>query len=150
MLDRFILCMMHSDPDKWTDRIEWEAWEGGIRHPVKEGWRWIFVTQDSLAILLDEIEHGEHLATPRSSTAIENLTSKGGAPPKADWPALEEAFLREVKERGVPELLNVEGWQRQADVERWIAEMLDRENIDVSETTIRGHARKFLSRARGQ
>jgi hypothetical protein len=76
--------------------------------------------------------------------------SKGGAPPKADWAALKEAFQREVDVRGFPEPLNVDGWQRQADVERWIAYHLAKEQIEVSETTLKTHARRFLQGARGQ
>jgi hypothetical protein len=73
-----------------------------------------------------------------------------GVPPKADWSAIEEAFRHEVAKRGMPDEMNVDGWQRQADVERWIADTLvRRERVeDVSESTVRRHARGFLSRAR--
>ncbi|MCV0395921.1 MAG: hypothetical protein K5872_06655 [Rhizobiaceae bacterium] len=76
--------------------------------------------------------------------------NKGGAPAKADWPAIEEAFQREVQERGLPDALNEHGWQRQADVERWIADILVREGVEVSETTRKNYARQFLHGARGQ
>jgi hypothetical protein len=73
-----------------------------------------------------------------------------GMPPKANWPAIEEAFMREVAENGVPDEENVDGWQRLADVERWIAETLSRrrKNVTVSRSTLRRHAKAFLSRAR--
>ena len=72
-----------------------------------------------------------------------------GSAPKADWSAIEEAFRREVAERGMPDETNVDGWQRQADVERWLSNILIRERVGVSEATLRRHAKGFLSRARG-
>ncbi|WP_353644220.1 hypothetical protein [Mesorhizobium sp. WSM2239] len=81
---------------------------------------------------------------------VEAQINRGGAPTKGDWPAIEEAFRRKVQERGLPEPLNEDGWQRQADVERWIADVLAREGTEVSETTLKNRAREFMSRARGQ
>jgi hypothetical protein len=74
-----------------------------------------------------------------------------GTAPKADWSAIEEAFKREVVERGMPDETNVDGWQRQADVERWLRNILSsREGVEsISESTLRRHAKGFLSRARG-
>jgi hypothetical protein len=72
-----------------------------------------------------------------------------GTAPKADWSAIEEAFRREVAERGMPDETNVDGWQRQADVERWLSDILIRERVEVSEATLRRRAKDFLSRARG-
>jgi hypothetical protein len=72
-----------------------------------------------------------------------------GARPKADWSAIEEAFRREVAKRGMPDETNVDGWQRQADVERWLGDILIRERVEsISEATLRRRARGFLSRAR--
>ena len=72
-----------------------------------------------------------------------------GTRPKADWSAIEEAFRREVAERGMPDEINVDGWQRQADVERWLGNILIREGVEsVSEATLRRRAKDFLSRAR--
>jgi hypothetical protein len=72
-----------------------------------------------------------------------------GTLPKADWSAIEEAFRREVAERGMPDELNVDGWQLQADVERWLDKILIREGVEsVSEATLRRRAKDFLSRAR--
>jgi hypothetical protein len=72
-----------------------------------------------------------------------------GAPPKADWSAIEEAFRRKVAERGMPDETNVDGWQWQADVERWLDDILIREGVEsVSEATLRRRAKDFLSRAR--
>src|SRR5262245_1664182 len=72
-----------------------------------------------------------------------------GTSPKADWSAIEEAFRREVAERGMPDEINVDGWQRQADIERWLGNILIREGVEsVSEATLRRRAKDFLSRAR--
>lgn len=74
--------------------------------------------------------------------------NKGGAPPKADWPAVEEAFAREVKEKDWPEPTNVKGWQTQADVVRWIKDQLWKGNdpVDVTDRTAREYAKKFLAK----
>jgi hypothetical protein len=72
-----------------------------------------------------------------------------GTLPKADWSAIEEAFRHEVAKRGMPDETNDDGWQLQADVERWLGEILIRERVEsISESTLRRHARDFLSRAR--
>jgi hypothetical protein len=72
-----------------------------------------------------------------------------GTLPKADWSAIEEAFRHEVATRGMPDETNVDGWQLQADVERWLGEILIRERVEsISESTLRRHARDFLFRAR--
>lgn len=72
-----------------------------------------------------------------------------GTRPKADWSAIEEAFRREVAERGMPDETNDDDWQRQADVERWLYDMLIREGVEsISEATLRRRAKDFLFRAR--
>ena len=71
-----------------------------------------------------------------------------GARPKVDWRAMEEAFRRRVAERGRPDELNVDGWQTQADVERWLRDMIRREKVEISEATLRRRAKDFLFRAR--
>jgi hypothetical protein len=71
-----------------------------------------------------------------------------GTAPKADWSAIEEAFRRVLAERGMPDETNVDGWQRQADVERWLSDILIREHVEVSESTLRRRAKDFLSRGR--
>jgi hypothetical protein len=74
--------------------------------------------------------------------------SRKGTTPKADWSAIEEAFRREVAERGMPDETNVDGWQRLADVEQWLDNILIGEDVSVSESTLRRRAKEFLSRAR--
>jgi hypothetical protein len=86
--------------------------------------------------------------TPTPAARPTQPAGRRGAPPKADWSAIEEAFRREVAERGMPDETNVDGWQRQADIERWLGDILIREHVDVSEATLRRRAKDFLSRAR--
>lgn len=93
--------------------------------------------------------HQEDLRSALDGSAIADR-NKGGAPAKADWPAIEEAFMREVKLRGLPDDTNVDGWQRQADVVRWIADMVQRDGDDVGDTTLKIRAREFLKRARAE
>jgi hypothetical protein len=81
---------------------------------------------------------------------VRGLGSKaaGGRTPKADWDAYFEAFLAKCEADGVPDKLNVEGWQKQADVERYLEELCERDGTRVGTTTIRDHAREFLVRAK--
>lgn len=74
--------------------------------------------------------------------------NKGGRPGKADWPAIEEAFKQEVATRGFPDPLNEDGWRYQADVVRWIEEMLDREGVEVAPSTCKNWASRFMENAR--
>jgi hypothetical protein len=71
-----------------------------------------------------------------------------GTAPKADWSGIEKAFRREVAKRGMPDETNVDGWQRQADIEQWLDDILIREHVTVSKSTLRRRAKGFLSRAR--
>ena len=86
---------------------------------------------------------------PPTHTPAAQRTGWRGVPPKADWSAIEETFRCKVAECGMPDETNVDGWQRQADVERWLSNILIRERVKVSEATLRRHAKGFLSRARG-
>ena len=75
---------------------------------------------------------------------------RGGAPAKVDFPALEEAFKKEIEKRGWPEPhLNDDDWRCQADVERWIIDVMKRGGVEISETTARTHARSLMA-TRGQ
>ena len=73
-------------------------------------------------------------------------SNKGGRPPKGDWEAIEDALAARIERDGEPEPRNIDGWQRQADVYRWVADLLVREGVDVSETTIKTHVGKMLKR----
>ena len=92
---------------------------------------------------------GKGPPTPTPVAQPTQPAGRRGTAPKADWSAIEEAFRCEVAERGMPDETNVDGWQRQADVERWLSNILIRERVGVSEATLRRHAKGFLSRARG-
>jgi hypothetical protein len=71
--------------------------------------------------------------------------SKGGRPPVTDWDAIEEVFRKKIAVDGCPEKLNVKGWQTQADVVTWIRN-LDRFARSAAESTVRDHARDFISK----
>jgi hypothetical protein len=81
---------------------------------------------------------GHHPSKPTSK-------QRGGRPTKGDLTALQEAFRLKVQECGWPEPLNVEGWQRQADVEAWATKLLeDRDDISITERTARSYAQQLL------
>ena len=74
--------------------------------------------------------------------------SKRGRKPGADWDAYFLAFEAKVKADGYPDALNVEGWNKQADVERWLAEQAARDHCSPASSTIRRHAKTFLAKVR--
>jgi hypothetical protein len=73
--------------------------------------------------------------------------NKGGRPPGADWDIVADAIKTEVKNRGFPEHGN-KGWQTQADVEKFVTDLLLSRREDVSESTIRERVRDILKRLR--
>ena len=61
----------------------------------------------------------------------------GGRPQKADWGAFYDRFVEVCKMRGLPDKTNVDGWQTQADVEEWLAELAQNDRTPVGDTQIR-------------
>lgn len=75
--------------------------------------------------------------------------NRGGGVMKADWPEYERAFQREIDKRGFPGLDNVAGWQRQADVIRWIEGLLEIDRVPLlGEATLTRHAREMMEKFR--
>ena len=72
--------------------------------------------------------------------------SKRGRKPGADWDAYFLAFKAKVEADGYPDAQNVEGWNKQTDVERWLAEQAARDHLFPSSSTIRRHAKTFLKK----
>jgi hypothetical protein len=75
------------------------------------------------------------------------VVNKGGRPPGADWEAVEQALRIEVKARGFPEPGNKD-WETQADVERWVANLLQHRKEEVGDTRIRDHVREIIAKLR--
>lgn len=67
-----------------------------------------------------------------------------GGKEKADWDAYREAFAERVVTDGFPAKTNVEGWQRQADVQRWLADLVQRDGYDVAASTLARHAKELM------
>lgn len=52
--------------------------------------------------------------------------NKGGRVAKYDWSAARDALVRKIAEEGLPDPeLGADGWRCQADVERWVRDVLD-------------------------
>ncbi|RWK36639.1 hypothetical protein [Mesorhizobium sp.] len=68
----------------------------------------------------------------------------------ADWDAYYLAFKTKIAADGFPDELNDVGWNKQADVERWVTDLLEREGYSAANSTVRGHVVAFLERARSE
>jgi hypothetical protein len=71
-----------------------------------------------------------------------------GAPPKADWDAVDEAIRQEVETRGLPERDGEKGWKTQADVERFVFEFLDARKEPVGASTVKLRVQMALRKLR--
>jgi hypothetical protein len=153
-----------TDPNAELKRVTPQAWQALSINPLPgqpEDDGWVIKHEDDAAIWTDLcFDRKQFVAAsvtgggkgPPTHTPAARPTQpagRRGTRPKADWSAIEEAFRREVAKRGMPDETNVDGWQRQADVERWLGDILIREGVEsISESTLRRRARGFLSRVR--
>jgi len=81
-----------------------------------------------------------------TSEASAASTSNRGRKPAADWDAVELSVQLEIQKRKFPDAENDEaGWNCQADVERFVADLLERRNTPISESTVRFHVGKILN-----
>jgi hypothetical protein len=144
-----------TDPDAELESITPQAWQGLSINPLYDRATkgdggpviWTDLCFDRKQFVAAFVTGGGN--RPPTHTPAAQRTGRRGVPPKADWSAIEETFRCKVAECGMPDETNVDGWQRQADVERWIRAILKREPVkSVSESTVRRHAKGFLSRAR--
>jgi hypothetical protein len=71
-------------------------------------------------------------------------SNKGGRPPAADWEALKDALVEEIRIHGDPKRRNPPGWRGTKDVADWAAEKLGKEGRDVSHRTIEDNVRRIL------
>lgn len=79
--------------------------------------------------------------------------SEPGAPFKYQKPELQKAFNQYCDTVGFPSLNNEKGWQRKADVQRWLVgqiEKLEGIKADPLETTIKTYAGDFMREYSGK
>jgi hypothetical protein len=153
-----------TDPNVELKRVTPPAWQALSINPLPghlEDDGWVIKYEDDAAIWTDLCFNRKQFVAasvtgsgngPPTHTPAARPTQRAGrrgTRPKADWSAIEEAFTREVAKRGMPDETNDDDWQRQADVERWLSDILIGERVEsISEATLRRRARGFLSRAR--
>lgn len=129
--------------EDWQGDTSWEIWLRSGRVSVsttqpfwEHNGRLLFIH----AGRLDEFLKSQR----RDSTA----NRRGGAPAKADWLEIQKLFIDKCQEDGIPDALNVDDWQTIADVARWVAEIVARDDVHLSESTYKTHARNFMAAAK--
>jgi len=70
--------------------------------------------------------------------------SKAGRKSTVDWDAVQCALENQIKQRGMFGPDNGTGWQSQADVERFVADLLSGRGEKAAEATIREHVKEML------
>ena len=70
--------------------------------------------------------------------------SKAGRKSTVDWDAIQCALENQIKQRGVVGPDNGTGWRNQADVERFVADLLSGRGEKAAEATIREHVKEML------
>jgi len=78
------------------------------------------------------------------NTQPSERSNKGGRPPAADWEALKDALVEEIKTQGYPDRQNLPGWRGTKDVADWIVETFPKEVKRVSRRTIEHNVRRII------
>jgi hypothetical protein len=73
---------------------------------------------------------------------------RGGRPPAADWPAIEEALEHEIAAVGFPHENAEEGWRTNADVVKWVEARLG--ESEPGKTALKDNVGKMLVRIRAR
>ncbi len=73
-------------------------------------------------------------------------SKRGGRPPVLDWDAIEAAVHVEIGKRGKPSSENVKGWQTNADVCRFVADLLEARKEHAADSTIKERVNAMLKR----
>jgi hypothetical protein len=68
---------------------------------------------------------------------------KGGAPPAADWPAIEERLAQEIADVGFPHRGGAPGWRFAADVERYVEGLTG--DAEPGRSAVKANVRRMLS-----
>jgi hypothetical protein len=150
----------HLSPDDldWTRSRPKAPWQIGPR--LGEHYMWIGgwehqsidLIELSTADVTEVLCGGEDSAAtmaPATKEAREQPTSvsRRGRRPRADWEAVEIALRDHIKTHDFPNDDNVDlDWRCQADVERWVAQLLDVRNEPIGESRLREKVREILVR----
>lgn len=118
--------------DYWRDAARDGVWHDGA---------------EKLAEYLTDIGTSRFIRFPAPETA--KVFGRPGAPTKYQKPDLWRRFEARCKEVGFPSPDNEKGWQRQADVARWLAEQIeDLEGVrpDHRDNAVKSRAKEFMQR----
>jgi hypothetical protein len=77
-------------------------------------------------------------------------SNKGGRPPTADWEALRNALVEEIKIAGYPDPRNPPGWRQTKDVVEWAYTKLGKQGKGVAPRTVADNVRRMLRELRAR
>jgi hypothetical protein len=100
----------------------------------------LWETKMRMAALSEILARRSH---PALST---NRRNKGGAPPAADWPAIEEKLAAEIDLVGFPHRKGAEGWRTQADVVRFVEQLTG--DAEPGKTALKQNVKRMLAEIR--
>ncbi|WP_152049036.1 hypothetical protein [Aureimonas psammosilenae] len=124
-----------------------------VRGEKQASWIKIRIVRSELKNWLGKLQTKALIGSPHRQLKQSEPEERGEAPrlkvgrkPKFDWEEYEQAFLMKVDEEGQPEKSNVEGWQSQADVARWLQSLAERERLEMSFDSAKRKARAMMGR----
>ncbi|MEZ0019811.1 hypothetical protein [Sinorhizobium fredii] len=120
-------------PDALAEAIYGDLWDVLRPPPSRQVW----VKRSSLSAWIADL---------KDNMPLVSKPERRGRKAKLPWEDYYEAFAALCDVNGFPDDKNVDGWSKQADVERWINEQAQKEKKTVSESRAREHASTFMKR----
>jgi hypothetical protein len=104
----------------------------------------VFVRHESGRMLVKMAGKPIEVSRQQLVALLPKEKSKAGRKSTVDWDAVQYALENQIKQRGMFGPDNGTGWQNQADVERFVADLLSRRGESAVESTIRDNVKAML------
>lgn len=142
----------------------WIVWsKGHLFAPANPTYKPFSATYDHKVeslLLIDKRSHDRVLKIAKAMsqgieldealTSVDSpLKTKRGARPRKYWDKIYDGVRQKIQNDGYPHSGNVEGWNKQADVETMIKDLAAQSDNHPSDSTVRRHATILLEEAEG-